>query len=200
MSAFLRIFLPVYFVIFLGLAFFWRSYRVWRATGHNPYKLGNSDSAHDYIGRLLRMLLIAGMTVVALYVFLPIAYPYLLPVFWLELASLKRIGVFLLVAGLIWMLAAQENMGRSWRIGVDSDVRTDLVEHGLYRISRNPIFLGMRAILLGLFLVLPNALSFAILLLGDALIQVQVRLEEGHLLKLHGDSFQQYRHRTRRWI
>jgi protein-S-isoprenylcysteine O-methyltransferase Ste14 len=97
-------------------------------------------------------------------------------------------------------VAAQETMGRSWRIGVDTSVRTDLVIHGVFAISRNPVFLGMRIVLLGLFLILPNALSLLILVLADTLMQVQVRLEEQHLLALHGDAYREYGRRTRRWI
>jgi protein-S-isoprenylcysteine O-methyltransferase Ste14 len=200
MSDFLRYFLPLYFVLFLGLAFFWRIVRVRKSSGHDPFKLGRSDSAHDFIGRLFGALLIAGLAVVFLYSFFPGAYPYALPVFWLEHPSLKWSGVILLMAGLIWMIIAQETMGQSWRIGVDTEVRTELVDRGLFRISRNPIFLGMRVILLGLFLALPNALTLVVLLLGEAGIQVQVRLEEQHLLQLHGDSYREYRKRTRRWI
>lgn len=91
-------------------------------------------------------------------------------------------------------------MGRSWRIGVDKDVKTDLVQDGLFAISRNPIFLGMRIMLIGFFLVLPNALTFAIWLLGDALMQIQVRLEEAHLREIHSDLYNAYARRVRRWL
>lgn len=196
----LRYFLPAYFVVLIALAFFWRGYRVWRSTGHNPYKLGAGDSAHDYIGRLFLVLAGAGAGMLALLLFYPAAYPYLLPITWLVWPPLTWAGLALLIAGLIWMLVAQETMGGSWRIGVDTEVRTDLVRHGLYTLSRNPIFLGMRAILFGLVLVLPNALSLIIFLLAEVLIQIQVRLEEQHLDQLHGAAYRAYRASTPRWI
>ena len=91
----------------------------------------------------------------------------------------------LLLAALAWTLVAQAQMGDSWRIGIDSANSTALVTSGLFAISRNPIFLAMRINLLGLFAVLPNALTLLTLIAGEMLMQVQVRLDETHLAGLH---------------
>jgi protein-S-isoprenylcysteine O-methyltransferase Ste14 len=200
MSLFLKIFLPIYFVLFFGLAMLWRSIFVWKATGLNPYKLSSTDSAHDYIGVWFRLVMLAAAVMVALYAFAPNAYPFLMPIPWLAVDVLIWIGVILLTAALVWTLIAQADMGKSWRIGVDKDVATELVSRGLFKLTRNPIFLGMRVMLLGVFLTLPNLLSFTTLILGEVLMQIQVRLEEEHLLKLHGVAYQQYQKQTRRWI
>lgn len=71
---------------------------------------------------------------------------------------------------------------------------------GLFALSRNPIFLGMRLALLGLFLVLPTGATLVILLVGEALMQVQVRLEEAHLTEALGAQYEAYRGATRRWL
>jgi protein-S-isoprenylcysteine O-methyltransferase Ste14 len=60
--------------------------------------------------------------------------------------------------------------------------------------------LGVRLNLLGLFLVLPNAATLAIWLLGDVMIQVQVLLEEDYLQKTHGNTYQTYTQLVRRWL
>jgi protein-S-isoprenylcysteine O-methyltransferase Ste14 len=91
-------------------------------------------------------------------------------------------------------------MQTSWRIGIDEDVRTDLVQRGLFKISRNPIFLGIRMMLVGLFLVLPNAVMLVIWVVGEMLIQIQVRLEEEFLTRIHGDHYRTYQQQVRRWI
>ena len=200
MNSLLIYFLPIYFILFFGFAFVWRSYLVWKTTGINPYKLGGTESAHDYIGVLFRVVLVGCVIVVILYSFFSEGYKILAPIEWLNHPVLISIGISLLVIALLWILLAQSNMGRSWRIGVDKDVKTDLVQDGLFAISRNPIFLGMRIMLIGFFLVLPNALTFAIWLLGDALMQIQVRLEEAHLREIHGDLYNAYARRVRRWL
>ena len=196
----LKLFLLVYMVLFFGAAFFWRSYRVWRRTGVNPYKLGGSDSAHDFIGRLFRVTNLAVLATVVIYASSDTLYQSLVPIPWLTHWVLVLIGVVLLLIALLWVLIAQAQMGDSWRIGIDSEVKTALVQQGIFRLSRNPIFLGMQVMLLGLLLVLPNAVTLAIAVVGVALIQIQVRLEEDHLLRLHGEDYRAYQRRVRRWL
>lgn len=189
-----------YFAIYVFAAFVWRSYRTWRQTGINPYALGRTDNAHDFIGKLFRAALATILATVLLYAFLPSVYTYLMPVEWLQHPQIVLAGIILLFASLLWIIVAQAQMGASWRIGIDSEHATQLVQHGVFRWSRNPIFLGMRLTLFGLFLVLPSAATFALLLVSEALIQIQVRLEEEHLLRLHGASYRNYQERTRRWL
>jgi len=200
MDSILRYLLPAYLIVYLAAAFFWRSYMVWKRTGINPYKLGKTDNAHDFVGMLFRFTLVAIASVVMLYSISNDAYQYLTPIHWLEQPALVLIGLGLLFASLIWTLIAQAQMGNSWRIGIDAGDKTQLVQHGVFRWSRNPIFLGMRVTLLGFFLVLPNAVTFATLVLGEALMQIQVRLEEEYLRQTHGEDYQKYCQRTRRWL
>ena len=58
----------------------------------------------------------------------------------------------------------------------------------------------MRLSLLGLFLVFPAAATLVLLVAGEILMQVQVRLEEQHLTALHGEVYRVYRSRVRRWL
>lgn len=200
MSLFLAPFLLCYFTMYVSVAFVWRSYWTWKQTGVNPYVLGNADTPHDFVGALFRATFAATLLSVLLYTFAPTLYSYLTPIGWLEHPLMMAVGVGLLIVSLIWIVIAQAQMGASWRIGIDSTHATSLVQNGVFRWSRNPIFLGMRLTLLGFFLVLPNAVTFAILLVGDVLMQIQVRLEEGYLLTSHSDVYRAYSQRTRRWL
>jgi protein-S-isoprenylcysteine O-methyltransferase Ste14 len=109
-------------------------------------------------------------------------------------------GVALLLLSLIWTVLAQAQMGESWRIGIDEAHRTPLVTSGVFGWSRNPIFAGMKITLLGLFLIIPNALTLLVFVMGVVLIQIQVRLEEDFLGKTHGEHYEQYRREVRRWM
>jgi protein-S-isoprenylcysteine O-methyltransferase Ste14 len=196
----LRYILPAYLVIYFFFAFFWRTYLIWRRTKTNPYVLGKADNAHDFIGRKFR-LVIAGITgVIILFSASGELYQLLLPIEWLERASLKITGLVLLLISLVWILVAQSQMGNSWRIGIDKKNQTKLVEGGIFQLSRNPIFFGMRLSLFGFFLILPNAVMLALLVLGDVLMQIQVRLEEEFLERTHGEAYRNYRQKVRRWL
>jgi protein-S-isoprenylcysteine O-methyltransferase Ste14 len=200
MATVLRYFLPLYLVIFFATAFLWRSFLVRKRTGINPYMLGNRDTAHGYAGFLFRLVFLACICIVTLYVLWTDGYQYLTPIYWLQLPIVVYLGIGLLIVSLIWILIAQAQMGESWRIGIDSDRTTELVHKGFYHWSRNPIFLGMRFTLLGFFLTLPSAAALAILTLGNALVQIQVRLEEEYLLRTHGESYRVYCQQTPRWL
>lgn len=201
MDDILRIALPLYLLAFFLTAFVWRSYLVWKRTGINPYVVGRSgDRPIDFVESLYRIPVILLAIITFAFAFSPVAYGFLAPIFWLEQAAVRVVGLALLVASLIWIATAQMQMGASWRIGIDGANRTELVDAGLFTVSRNPIFLGMRATLFGFFLTLPNAFSLASVVLADVLMQIQVRLEEQHLIAQHGEDYENYRKQVRRWI
>lgn len=200
MEPWLRYLLPVYLLAYLGVAFFWRSFLVWKRAGVNPYVLGKSDNAHDYVGMLFRLTMVAIVIVIILHTLSSNAYAYLAPILWLDHLILQSTGLFLLSVSLIWTMVAQAQMGNSWRIGIDANNKTQLVTHGIFGISRNPIFLGIRVTLLGFFLLLPNAVTLTTLVLGEVLLQIQVRMEEEYLRQTHGEAYQKYCQRTRRWL
>lgn len=91
-------------------------------------------------------------------------------------------------------------MGDSWRIGIDEEKKTEFVQAGLFRFSRNPIFLGMIVTLIGVFFTIPNALTLLFLALGFILIQIQVRLEEEFLSKILNEEYTEYLRAVRRWL
>lgn len=196
----LQIFLPLYFLLFIAATFVWRPVMVWRATGVNPFVATRGDSAHDFVVRMFRIVVSLALAAVIIYAFAPQFYEYLAPILWLEHALLVSGGLILLLASLVWTVLAQIQMGNSLRIGIDKANKTALVQTGIFGISRNPIFLGLVAALVGLFLVIPNALTLLVLVMSVALIGVQVRLEEEFLTRVHGDVYREYTHRVRRWI
>ena len=189
-----------YLMLNFGLTFAWPSYRVWKQTGVIPITFSNADTAHDFIGKVFKWLLGMLLCVGALYAFYPKAIPYLLPFWYLQHAILQKIGIFILFTVLFWIAFAQYQMANSWRIGIDEQHKTPLVTAGIFAISRNPIFLGMLGSLLGIFLVIPNAVTGTILVTGVLVVQIQVRLEEAFLHKMHGTAYEQYCKQTRRWL
>ena len=200
MEPMLKYLLPIYLVVFFFSAFFWRSYRVWKATGINPFVLGSTNSAHDYIGKVFKLVFVLITATVIVYSVSSEAYNYLIPISWLQHPVIQVTGLALLMLSLVWTLIAQAQMGDSWRIGIDAKRKTELVQRGVFRFSRNPIFLGMIITLVGLFLVMPNAVTLLILVLGYVLIQIQVRLEEELLATIHEEKYSEYRRNVRRWI
>jgi len=197
---YLRYFLPAYLTIYIFVAFVWRSYRVWKHTGINPVTFKGSDSAHDFVGRVFKLVFGLIVLVVLMYSSFPHAYVFTSPIHWLEQGWIKFLGIVLLLLSLLWTALAQSQMGEAWRIGIDAEHRTPLVQNGLFGISRNPIFVGIMLTLLGMFLTIPNAVTLLALVLGVVLIGVQVRLEEEYLAQAHPEAYSDYRRHVRRWL
>ena len=192
--------LLIYFCLYFFLVFVWRSLRVYWQTGKNPLVLPANDNAYGYVGRAFKIEAACVAVIVVLNAANPEATSWLGPIAALQGNFTNIAGWMLLAVSLCWLLIAQVNMGNSWRIGIDAKNTTALVSTGLFQLSRNPIFLAMRMNFLGLLLVLPNGVTLALLIAAEILMQVQVRLEEAHLLSLHGEAYARYTGQVRRWL
>lgn len=200
MNEFLRIFLPTYFIVYFGIAFVAKSIIVAKRIGKNPLVLPKDDSAYGLIGLYFKLTIIFMLVYVLLFAFVPTLYDDFLPIKQLDNLTIKWIGLGLLCFALIWTIIAQGHMKNSWRIGIDTETKTELITTGLFGFSRNPIFFGMIISLAGLFLTTPNAVTGLFLILGYVLIQIQIRLEEEFLTTEHGQNYLAYKQKVRRLI
>ena len=78
---------------------------------------------------------------------------------------------------------------------------THLVTSGLYRYTRNPMYLGHSLILLGWTAYLQNFISFlAVPAFVLYISRFQIRPEERHLSVRFGDEYADFIKRSRRWL
>jgi protein-S-isoprenylcysteine O-methyltransferase Ste14 len=76
-----------------------------------------------------------------------------------------------------------------------------LVQDGLYRYSRNPMYLGMLLVLAGVAIGSGHLLAFVVLPVFVAVVSRQnIRGEEKFLEARFGDEYRSYKARVRRWI
>ena len=198
MQEWMRWFLVVFFPVSFGLVFLGRSLLVWWRTGTNPVVIRPTRDARGYVGRLFG---VAQIALVASVILLATGQERLLGIFEsLHRIELHLLGASLLVASTIWTFVAQVQMGDAWRIGIDEKNATELVTRGLFRFSRNPIFLALHVALLALFLALPSVVTLLSFAVGHIAINMQVYLEEEHMVALHGDGYDAYRKRVPRWL
>ena len=194
-----KIYIVVFLVLYFIAVFIFPTVRVKRKTGIIAFVFSNTDSVQNYIRKVLTLINFLVFFIVLVNLF-PIAYQYLTPVKWLEISTIKYIGFILIHLALLWIVIAEVQMGNSWRIGIDLSTKTELKTKGLFSVSRNPVFLGMLVTLAGIFLILPNAISFLVLIASIWIFQIQIRLEEEYLIKKHGKIYVEYCKKTRRWI
>ncbi len=200
MQHFLRIYFPIYLLLYLLVAFVIPSYRTYKKTGINPIAFGEKDNTHDYIGFIMKILIGLLFLAVLLYSFGDRFYFYASAITFLENYYLQIVGLVIIHVSLFWIMIAQFQMSTSWRIGIDEVNKTALKTAGIFGISRNPIFLGMMLSVVGVFFILPNALTFFLTFCTYFVIQIQIRLEEAFLEKQHGVSYLDYKKKVKRLI
>lgn len=110
------------------------------------------------------------------------------------------LGAVLMLAGLLILVAAQLELGGSWRIGIDESARPGLVTSGLYACSRNPIFLALLMIVAGYMLLIPTLLSAALLTGAWVGTRWQIAAEEVYLLRTYGGRYRVYARRVGRFL
>src|SRR5215204_2970783 len=130
MEQFLRIILPAYFIIYFGIAFVAKSIIVAKRIGKNPLVLPKDDSAYGLIGLYFKLTMIFMFVYVLLFAFVPTLYESFLPVTRLDVLTIKYVGLALLAFALIWTIIAQRHMKNSWRIGIDTETKTELITTG----------------------------------------------------------------------
>lgn len=109
-------------------------------------------------------------------------------------------GAVLAILGAVLVIVAQIQMGRAWRVGVRAGDAPVFIQHGLFRYSRNPIFVGMIFTGLGVSLVAGYWwcwLALAVFILACA---VQVTIEEAHLSASFGKDYDVFRRTVPRWF
>ncbi|MFN4158903.1 MAG: methyltransferase family protein [Gemmobacter sp.] len=112
-----------------------------------------------------------------------------------------RVGAVAIGAGLLLMGVAAAQMLTQRTTVIPRGVPAQLVTGGVFRLSRNPIYLGDALVLAGAILWWDVAHAFPILLAFMALIQRRFILpEEAVLRRLFGTAFEDWAARTGRWI
>jgi protein-S-isoprenylcysteine O-methyltransferase Ste14 len=113
----------------------------------------------------------------------------------------RLLGLAPLVIGLVLNLLADQAFKKHGTTVKPFEESSTLVTDGVFRITRNPMYLGMILILFGVAMLLGSATPFAVVLLLAALLdRVFIAPEEQKLEHTFGEQFREYRRRVRRWI
>lgn len=138
--------------------------------------------------------LIAVLAGVVLQAVVPLALP-------LGGASAVALG---LIVGLLGVALVGAAFGLFRRTGQDPKPWTpspEMITGGIYRWTRNPMYIGMATLQAGIGIALSN--GWIVLLVPGVLAVVYViavRHEEAYLERRFGDAYRQYLRSVRRWI
>ena len=138
-------------------------------------------------------MLIAMLTMLALHFLIPLAW--IIPPFW------NLTGLILIASGLILNLSADKAFHQVHTTVKPFEESSNLVTNGVFRISRNPMYLGFTLILTGIAILLRTLSPYLVIFAFVAVIdKTFVRVEEQMLAEKFGASWKQYQSTTRRWL
>ncbi len=126
--------------------------------------------------------------------------------FWLPLARfvgppLSYFGVVLIIAGLAIAGTAAASFAKAGTPVVPFETSTTIVKTGMYRVTRNPMYLGMFSVLLGVALLYGTLTPLLPIPAFVWVIRTRFVLpEEAFLEDLFGDEYLVYKSQVRRWL
>ncbi len=188
-------------LVFYGLGFGWRTWVQLRRYGSSGIVLFRSGRPGQHLREALFVVLaVVLFAEAALAAVAPRRLPGLVPLAPATAAVLRATGTVMVLGATALMLAAQLDLGASWRVGIDEGARPGLVTGGLYRYSRNPIYVAMLTALLGFALLLPSWISLGLLIGAGLGIRRHVRDEEAYLARTYGEEYRRYAARVGRFV
>jgi len=124
--------------------------------------------------------------------------------FWLRWTTALSRTVPGVVRAALFILLALLGGNVSWRahqqiFGVDRH-EPELVDYGVFRLSRHPMYLGIMMIYLGLALYSMSAASLAVLAGVFIFYDYLASYEEAKLVECFGDRYLNYMGKVRRWL
>jgi len=126
-----------------------------------------------------------------------------IPAFGFTLPVGRILGVGLALAGVIIAILGVVSFRRA-RTTVNPlhpEAASALVVSGIYRLTRNPMYLGLLLVLLGWAVYLANAATFIVPVAYVPLMnRLQIIPEERALTALFGPVFADYQSKVRRWL
>lgn len=110
-------------------------------------------------------------------------------------------GFLIIGFGLVLILKSRSLFLKNATTLQPSEEPTSLVTSGPFRFSRNPIYLGMAAVLLGVAVLSGTLITLAFPVIFVVLIEFFIIPGEERMLgKIFGEPYREYKKSVRRWI
>ena len=189
-------------IIGLLMAFYWA--RVLRLAWKEKRRTGHAANLFppEPLGRALRII---WFPTIALWILLPLLAA-LLPQSWPPLHPLYAnpivawSALVIALAAFVATLICWKKMGKSWRMGINPDDKTQLVISGPYAYLRHPIYALSSLLMLCTMAILPSPAMLIVGVTHILLLQWEARREEKYLTALHGPTYGDYAAKTGRFV
>lgn len=112
----------------------------------------------------------------------------------------RLIGVVLLVLSVVTMQLTLMAFKNSLRFGLDDKNLGKLISSGIFSYSRNPFFLSILLLFLGISMVFSTPFFIGIFVLSLLFIHLSIVKEEKFMLENYGEEYNEYAKKVRRYF
>lgn len=118
---------------------------------------------------------------------------------WISIFFLMKyhFGLYIFYTGILITIISLFNLGTSISLGVP-DEKTKLMTEGIYKFSRNPMYLGFHLMTISAMVVTGNLIIIILGIYSIIIYHFIILGEEKHLEKLKG--YQKYKKSVRRYL
>lgn len=88
----------------------------------------------------------------------------------------------------------------SWRVGVLEEQKTELIETGIYSVSRNPYFVSYIILFISYALLIQSVTLWGGVVVGCGFVHWMITKEEAYLESVHGEEYRAYKKRVARYL
>lgn len=113
---------------------------------------------------------------------------------------IRVFGLVLFGFGTLFFIIAMVTMKDSWRAGIPDKDSTSIVTKGIYKISRNPAFLGFDLTYLGASLTFGNIVLIIFAVFAITMLHLQILEEEKFLEITFGNEYLVYKNKVGRYF
>lgn len=113
---------------------------------------------------------------------------------------IRVIGLILFGCGTFIFITAMVTMKDSWRAGIPDKDKTSMVTTGIYKLSRNPAFLGFDLTYIGASMAFGNIVLFILAATTITMMHLQILEEEKFLELTFGKDYLIYKNKVGRYF
>jgi protein-S-isoprenylcysteine O-methyltransferase Ste14 len=130
-----------------------------------------------------------------------LALEWLVPTTFVHDAFRWTLGALIVVAGIALNVGGFVTQKRAGTDPIPFNPTTRIVAHGVYRFSRNPMYLGFALCTFGLAILVDSAWMLPAVPIGLVVVDcIVITREERYLERKFGDEYLNYKRRVRRWL
>lgn len=112
----------------------------------------------------------------------------------------RYLGILLIGIGTVVFIAAMITMRDSWRAGIPQGEKLQIVTKGIYRVSRNPAFLGFDLTYIGATIAFGNVALLLFSMVAITMMHLQILEEERYMETTFGGEYLAYKNRVARYL